>query len=216
KPGWNRLLLKLSTSNTDDFKDMRCSLRLMDPPGVNYDSKNILWMAPLPGRSTSTPILVGDRLLVMAEPDELLCLDKRTGKVLWTAAVNYYEALTADERKATPAFAERVDPLVARLRRETDQRQRVRLRAEIQKALTAIDPERFKVEANDHFEAHFGIVGFTMPTPVSDGKRVFVWSGLGVAACFDLDGRRQWMTRVRTDHLSYGSSPALADRRLWA
>jgi outer membrane protein assembly factor BamB len=34
---------------------------------------------------------------------------------------------------------------------------------------------------------------------------------MGVAACFDLDGKRQWMTRVKTDHLSYGSSPALAD-----
>ena len=29
----------------------------------------------------------------------------------------------------------------------------------------------------------FGIVGFTMPTPVSDGRHVFVWCGNGVAAC---------------------------------
>ena len=34
----------------------------------------------------------------MAEPDELICLDKQTGKILWTAANNYYEALTPAER----------------------------------------------------------------------------------------------------------------------
>lgn len=211
KPGWNRLLLKISTSNKEDFKDMRCCLRIMDPPDVKYETNNIAWMTPLPGRSTSTPILVGDRLFLTAEPDELLCLDKRDGKILWTRAVNYYEAMTPEERRARPAFSARVDPLVNKLSREPDRRQRVRLRAEIQKSLLDIDSKRFTLAGSGHFEAHFGIVGFTMPTPVSDGQRVFVWNGLGVAACFDLDGRRQWMTRVETDEINYGSSPALAD-----
>ena len=53
-----------------------------------------------------------------------------------------------------------------------------------------------------------------MPTPVSDGSRVYIWSGMGVAACYDLEGNRQWITRVKTDHLTYGSSPALADGML--
>jgi outer membrane protein assembly factor BamB len=34
---------------------------------------------------------------------------------------------------------------------------------------------------------------------------------MGVAACFDLAGKRQWITRVQTDEINYGSSPALAD-----
>jgi hypothetical protein len=211
RPGWNRLLLKLGTSNRDDFKDFRCCLRVMDPPDVKYDSKNILWMTPLPGRSTSTPALVGERVFVLAEPDEMLCIDKNTGKILWSVAVNSYETVAADEKAANPAYAEKVDPLVAKLRAEPDRLKRLALRVAIQKALVGIDPDRFRVRANDHFEAHFGIVGFTMPTPVSDGKRVFVWNGMGVAACFDLDGRRRWITRIPADHLSYGSSPVLAD-----
>src|SRR5262249_5954254 len=113
-------------------------------------------------------------------------------------------------RRANRAYATRVDPLVARLRAETDRVQRLHLRAAIQKALMEIDPARFTIAANDHFEAHFGIVGFTMPTPVSDGRHVYVWSGMGVAACFDLEGKRQWITRVETESLTYGSSPALA------
>ncbi len=211
KPGWNRLLVKLSTSNKDDFKEMRFSLRIMDPPNVAYDSKNILWMAELPGRSTSTPIIAGDRVFVMAEPDELVCLDKHSGRKLWSAANNFFEALAPAERTANPAFAERVEPLVARLNAETDRARRVELRHTIQQTLIEIDAKRFAIHANDHFEAHFAIVGFTMPTPVSDGKHVFVWCNTGVAACYALDGKRQWITRVDTDHLSYGSSPALAD-----
>lgn len=210
-PGWNRLLLKLGTSGLEGATEMRCCLRLMDPPDVKYDTKNILWMTPLPGRSTSTPIIVGDRLFVMAEPDELLCLDKATGKVLWSAYVNIYEALPPAEKERQPAYAGRVDPLVAKLKAEPDPLKRTRLRAEIQKALVGIDADRFRLKPSDHFEGHFGIVGFTMPTPLSDGAHVYVWSGMGVAACFDPAGRRQWITRVKTDELNYGSSPVLAD-----
>jgi outer membrane protein assembly factor BamB len=211
RPGWNRLLLKLSTSDREDFRDMRCCLRLMDPPGVRYDTKNVLWMTPLPGRRTSTPILVGDRLFVMAEPDELLCVDKNNGQVLWSAAVNPYEALAAAEKAANPAYARRIEPLLGRLKRATDRRERLRLRAEIDKALVEIDVSRFGTRLDGHFESHFGIVGFTMPTPVSDGRQVYVWTGKGVAACFDLGGRRRWITRVPAEELTYGSSPALAD-----
>ena len=50
-----------------------------------------------------------------------------------------------------------------------------------------------------------------MPTPVSDGEKVYVWVGTGVAACFDLEGNKQWMTRIYPGELTYGSSPAIAD-----
>jgi len=211
KPGWNRLLLKLSSSNGDNWKEMNFCLRLMDPPDVEYETKNIRWMTELPGRSTSTPILVGDRIYLAAEPDLLVRVDKTSGRVLWSAANNYYEALTTKERMANPAYAARVEPLVAKRRTEPDRTARMNLRREIQETLASIDPTRFTLQTDGHFAAHFGIVGFSMPTPVSDGRHVYVWSGLGVAACYDLDGRRQWMTRVPTGPLEYGSSPALAD-----
>ncbi|MBM4068195.1 MAG: hypothetical protein FJ271_04540 [Planctomycetes bacterium] len=211
KPGWNRVLLKISTSNIEGWTEMRACLRFMDPPDVRYDTKNIVWMTRLPGRSTSTPILVGDRLFLMAEPDEIVCVAKNDGRILWSAPVNYFEALTPEEKKKQPAYVQRVDPLIARLKAEPDHVKRVRLRAQIQKTLLDIDAKRFHVRANDHFEGHFAIVGFTMPSPVSDGKYVYVWIGTGVAACFDLDGRRQWITRVPADELAYGSSPVLAD-----
>jgi outer membrane protein assembly factor BamB len=211
RPGWNGLLLKLASAPAEGHNEMRCSLRIIDPPDVPYRSKNLRWMTPLPGRSTSTPIVVGDRLFVMAEPDQLLCIDKGTGKVLWAAAINPYEALPPEERRKNPAFAAQVDPLVAKLAKESDPVRRTRLRAEIHKALVKIDEAKFTLKGSGHFESHFGIVGFTMPTPVSDGKHVWVWSGMGVAACFDLAGKRKWITRIEAEELNYGSSPALAD-----
>ncbi len=210
--GWNRLLLKIGTLNRPDanLKQLCFNLRLMDPPTVAYASKNILWMTELPQRSNATPIVVGDRLFVMAEPDELHCLEKRTGKVLWSAANNYYEMLSPAERAANPAFAEKIDPLRAALKQERDFRKRLELRSRMQKSLVEIDAGRFAWKADGHYESHFGIVGFTTPTPVSDGTRVWVWCGNGVAACYDLDGQRRWMTRVEARELSYTSAPALA------
>ncbi|MDB5390684.1 MAG: hypothetical protein JWM11_6330, partial [Planctomycetaceae bacterium] len=124
---------------------------------------------------------------------------------------NYYEALTAAEKQALPALATQVDPLVASLKSEPDRLRRMGLRNQIQQALVKLDPQRFELQTDGHFAAHFGIVGFTMPSPVSDGRHVYVWCGLGVAACYDLEGHRQWITRVPTGPLEYGSSPALAD-----
>ncbi|OAI42297.1 hypothetical protein AYO40_00195 [Planctomycetaceae bacterium SCGC AG-212-D15] len=211
KAGWNRLLLKSSTYNKQGWTDQSFLLRLMDLPNVPYESKNIAWMTELPQRSNASPIVVGNRIFVMAEPDELLCIDKETGKILWTAANNYYEALTPEERKTNPAFAEKIDPLIAKLRQEKDFIERQRLRTQIQRTLVALDAARFAWKADGHFEAHFGIVGFASPAPVSDGKHVWTWCGNGVAACYDLDGKRRWITRVPAKELSYSSSPALAD-----
>jgi outer membrane protein assembly factor BamB len=210
KPGWNRLLIKLSSPSREGYTDMRCCLRVMDPPDVPYESKNIRWMTELPARSTSTPIIVTGRIFVMAEPDELLCIDKESGGILWTASHSYYDALTDEERKGLPALEQQVAPLIAELKQERDRTRRIELRAKIQEALLAIDKKQFEFLGNDHFSAHFGIVGFTMSTPISDGQHVYIWCGNGVAACYDLDGHRQWITRVSAGELTYASSPALA------
>ena len=52
---------------------------------------------------SSTPIVVGERLFVLCEPDELVCLDKTSGKKLWSRFVNFYAALTPAEHRANPA-----------------------------------------------------------------------------------------------------------------
>lgn len=211
KQGWNRLLLKLTTPRTDSWKQHQFTLRLSDPPGTEYDEHNIAWMTELPNRSSSTPILVGDRLFVMADPDELLCLDRKSGKILWSASHSTYDALNEEQRRGNPAYAEKVEPLRASLKQEKDFYKRYAIRKQLQKELLAIDAKTHTLQLSGHFESHFGIVGFTVPTPVSDGMYVWVWVGNGVAACYDLEGKRRWITRLPPRELEYASSPALVD-----
>lgn len=54
-----------------------------NPPLHWSATSNVVWKTRLPGWSNASPILVGERVFVCAEPDTLLCLDKKTGEILW-------------------------------------------------------------------------------------------------------------------------------------
>jgi len=56
-----------------------------DPPAKWSADQNVLWKAEV-GQGCSSPILVGGRVLVTAEPDLLVCLDASSGKELWRKA----------------------------------------------------------------------------------------------------------------------------------
>lgn len=47
---------------------------------------NVLWRVPTSRFGNSTPQILGDRLIFVIEPFTVVCLDKMTGKVLWTSA----------------------------------------------------------------------------------------------------------------------------------
>ncbi|MEI6167745.1 MAG: PQQ-binding-like beta-propeller repeat protein [bacterium] len=55
------------------------------------------------------------------------------------------------------------------------------------------------------------VAGFTSPTPVTDGRRVYVVFGNGVAACYELDGTRVWARLVErpTHQWGHSASPLL-------
>jgi len=72
-------------------------------------------------------------------------------------------------------------------------------------SLNAKDPE----EPNQYGDAS--------PTPVSDGKRLWVFFGTGIVACYDLDGKRSWINWYDLPQTtSYGrtASPVLVGERL--
>lgn len=58
---------------------------------------NIRWHTLLPNWSNASPIVVGHRVFVMAEPVDcsplLLCLDSHTGAILWRKEVNHLDAV---------------------------------------------------------------------------------------------------------------------------
>jgi outer membrane protein assembly factor BamB len=59
------------------------------------------------------------------------------------------------------------------------------------------------------------------PSPVTDGKRVWVMTGTGVLKAFDFAGRELWARNIQTDYgpfglnWGYGSSPLLVRDRLF-
>ena len=73
----------------------------------NGVGSNIAWQVELPGESPSSVIVVGQRLFTTVNDYGLVCLDKRTGKILWMQPVSPYDAVTKEERDAHPeAFAQ--------------------------------------------------------------------------------------------------------------
>jgi outer membrane protein assembly factor BamB len=61
-----------------------------------HPAKNIAWHTTV-GGSYSSPIVVGDRVFLTAEPDKLLCVARDDGKILWEKTNNYGD-LPAESR----------------------------------------------------------------------------------------------------------------------
>ena len=197
--GWNRVLLKA----TGAFH-----LRLTIEPSAAYEEKNILWMTKLPERSNASPIIVGDRVFVCSEPDELFCLSKRDGSVLWRRSNSFYDATPEAERAKSPVFQEKIAPLAEKLKAIESFAERLTLRKQIRELLLGVDKAKYQMKVEDHKISHLPIAGWTTPTPLSDGRHVYVWYTHGVAACYDLEGNRKWIPRVdlllREEKARYG------------
>ncbi len=59
-----------------------------------------IWSTPEISTSTSSPILVGDRVFVVAEKGDLCCVDVNTGKIFWRLK------LGIEQRNACPFYAD--------------------------------------------------------------------------------------------------------------
>jgi outer membrane protein assembly factor BamB len=161
-------------------------------PPVKWDEKtNIAWKVELPGQGSSTPIIVGERVLVLAAED--------TGR----------KAEAKDLPKPDPRFKTKTNPpatyyrfLVMCLDRKTGRPLWQRTVAE-------------KVPHEGHHDTH----SYAAYSPVSDGKRLYVHFGSFGVYCFDLDGKPIWQRDLGLMHTRLGwgegGSPAIHDGRLF-
>ena len=130
------------------------------------DGTNILWQAEV-GKSQSSPVAAGQRIFVTAEQDLLLCLDRKTGKVLWKRDNGPGALRPADRPDGRPP----------------------------------VGPGG----------------GYSIPTPVTDGKFVYVSYGTGIVACCDMAGGRKWIRIIKRPQVTeYGraASPLLVGGKL--
>src|SRR5689334_7067953 len=162
------------------------------------EKTNFIWETKMPSYSWATPIIVGDKIFVRSEPYDLICLNKKDGKVLWIRSHPAIEAISAEEKKANPAFQE-IEGLMTQLKAANDtlaaqgwSEAQYKVKWDLQKKIneltTKADP-KYKLPPDMWQES---TAGFTGTTPCSDGKLIFFTSGCGVTAAYDLDGNKKW------------------------
>jgi len=201
-----------------------------------YTTSGILWMAPMPDNGVSSPIIVGDRIFITSEPSDLICLDKKSGQILWIRSNPEFEGLPESERKAEPEYAQTVAPLAGELAALNGQvatvlnaamfnpaaarvmepalKQKRELEKKIQTEQAGINKKAF---THNWAQAVFGYAG---PTPTSDGTHVCAFFTTGISVCYDLNGNRKWIARGEGGGSEHGNfaSPLLCGNRLivWA
>jgi outer membrane protein assembly factor BamB len=67
--------------------------------GLAAHDGHLVWKHPLPGRTESSPLVVGNRVIVGCECNTIYALDKQTGKTIWERHVN-------GAVKAAPAYSD--------------------------------------------------------------------------------------------------------------
>jgi len=195
-----------------------------DPPTEWAKDKNIVWASKMPAWSNSSPILVGDKLFVCSEPTDLVCCNAADGKILWKKSHEYFDALSPAELPKAQEIKKQADEITKQL--EATRTELFARGAELNKNPGNAD---LKKKADDLHAQVINIMaklvpvsqyslppahpdtGYATPTPVSDGKNVYVLAGNGVAACYDLNGNRKWIkivTKPKSD-VGHSASPLL-------
>ena len=205
--------------------------------GAGYQTKGIVWMTPMADWGVSCPIVVGDRIYMTCEISDLVCLDKKTGKVLWIRSNPEFEGLSDEERKEEPAVA-KLQPLAVELAKANAElvnllntgiatapkaaTQNIAAVTAKKKAIEKKINEQQLAINKKQFDRYWGqaVFGFSGATATSDGKHVCAFFTTGVSACYDLDGKRLWITRGKGGGSEHGNfaSPVLVDGKLavWA
>jgi outer membrane protein assembly factor BamB len=221
--GWNRLLVKVAPHDTG----WACTVNLHARLPAEFEDTHIAWTLSLPGvtggfygggTGCGSPVIVKDRIYLLSEPHDLICINKADGKVLWVRTNSYFDAASAEDKKK-PAYAEAegiahklnevnaaltAGPLAGKQLEE-----KVKLEGALWAKMQELDPVRYKKWGAPD-------IGYSGFTPLSDGKFLYLWLGSGVTACYDLDGNRKW---IRSDVLpmvehGFSSSPILVDGKI--
>ncbi|MCA9068633.1 MAG: PQQ-binding-like beta-propeller repeat protein [Planctomycetaceae bacterium] len=210
-----------------------------NPPLHWATDKNVVWHIELP-KSNAIPVILGEKLFTCAEPCVLLCIDKSNGKILWEAESRFDEIKLSETEQAQFEVerrqAEQLDKQLSVLNKQRSELQKLLKDGkttkeeadekfkELRTQSDAIREEKRKLTTwNRYLEAGKGGAGryhptggYSSPTPVTDGKHVYVIFGNGLAACYDLEGNRQWLKLVEQPTAAYGhgSSPLLVGDKL--
>ncbi len=204
------------------------------PPLEWSATKNVVWKTPMPGYGVSHPVPLGHRIFICSEPCILLCLDRDDGKILWQKNSSYDEIEIApdvrERLKVELGEAAQLAKKQSGVQREMDLLRRtlakeMKPREEIEKKLQPFrrqidelkkESQKLSLAVRYTVPQVHGTAGYSAPTPVTNGKEVFVAFGNGLVACFDLDGNRKWLKLIEHSNAAFAhsGSPILAGDKL--
>jgi len=204
------------------------------PPRIWSTEKNVVWRTKMPSWSNATPVIVNDKIFVCSEPGTLVCVNLADGKILWQKENSYQDvALSPEQKKQLEAEQKPSDEILKQIKEIDMQTAALRKtlqmnpdkKEELQKKLdehkTQSDALKLKLKdfplAGKFRTPHKdGTGGWASPTPVSNGRQVFVEFGNGLVACYDMEGSRQWLQLIEHSTATYGhgSSPLLVGNKL--
>jgi outer membrane protein assembly factor BamB len=204
------------------------------PPLEWSATKNVVWCTSMPGYGVSHPVPLGRRIFICSEPATLLCLDRRNGTILWQKTSSYSEleiepdarerlkdelAVTAELNKRQSAIQKEMDTLRGALVKEKTPKEDIEPKLKpFHMRIEELKKEKLKLKLAVLYTQPgiHSVAGYSAPTPVTDGKEVFVAFGNGLVACYDLDGNRKWLKLIEHSNAAYAhaGSPILVAGRL--
>jgi outer membrane protein assembly factor BamB len=161
-------------------------------------TENVAWKAPIGGLGVSTPIVVGDRVIVTSQ---LGAGNRQPGN--HPRLVQGGDAAAAGERalggsRAAALALDRTTFLVEAFHR-TDGRRLWQYRLDAQGQMPGVHDKH----------------NLASPSPVSDGQMVYAWFGTGQIVALDMNGALQWQRHLGTEispfnvNWGHSSSPTL-------
>ncbi len=191
--------------------------------------KNVIWKTPMPSWSNATPVIADGKIIVCSEPAKVLCVSASDGKVLWSKSFGYDQLVPPDEAENVRNMMAAAKPLsdqIGRKQRELrgpsrklkqnpDDAEAKAKVAAVKKEIAALNEKLAPMKQYMLPKTH-NVNGLSSPTPVTDGEHVYVLSGLGTAACFDLAGNRKWIKMIARPRHGWGhsASPVLVGGKL--
>jgi outer membrane protein assembly factor BamB len=190
-----------------------------EPPATWSAQENVAWKVKLPGKSNGSPIIVGDRIFVVSDPAEVLCLNAADGEVVWQRSCGLVELYGAEKAAGITAETKRLRDEKRNLEREMGAAKDDADKLAALKAQAAQLQQKLDELAEDFApppELANGETTNSAATPVSDGSRVYAVFGHGVACAFTLAGEPVWAKYLEFPTIGFGgtSSPVLSDGKL--
>ncbi len=185
----------------------------------------IVWQKKMPHYSFASPLVIGDRLIVRSEPYDLVCLEAKTGKLLWVRSHGPDEVVPQEQRNA-PQWPE----IVATKTKLNEVNQQVYASADLSADLVKekLQLQKHLGELTAQIDRQYRLApemwrskwsGYTGSTPFYDGRNIYFTSNAGAIGCVDLDGNPKWMVSEpvnsgRMGEHGCGSSPRVVGDRL--